>query len=403
MYTISSMFCSTPFIARFGEKMTLVYGLGVYCLYVMSYLIGKAIPSIEWYIVITGSIMGGAAAGCLWTAQGGYFSNCAKKYAMSKGVERTEATSFMSALFATFYLGFEVLVRILSSLLQIYACKAEWQGNIITGVCNNDDLEEKSHILIYTVYTLVAIVSAVGMCFVRNIEDPNELKEYASQEVFFIEERDSVSVGYYDKITMTLALLFKNRKMQLMVLVNVSFGFSSAYLNSYVVNTVITDNFGESKVGIFTSIIPLVATLSSFPISWINSYLGSKRCTMVLGSVCFTSFALAFLCFRAILLKRWPWTALILLFSMFGFGRAVWEGTNKAVFADFFPENPQAAFANIYLQSGAATTIAFFLFPSLYSFVKELTCVITGVGAIVCYFIADTMNTMDRRASQTIL
>jgi len=347
MYTLSSMFFSTTFIDKFGEKWTMAIGLWIYCFYVISYLIAKALPSIEWYIVLTGSIMGGFSAGVLWTAQGGYFSNCAKQYATLKGIERTEATSFMSAFFATMYLAFEVFIRMLSSFLQIFVCADEWQGNFITGECSNNDLEEKSKILVYIVYTIAAIVSSLGMCFVRNINAPKEIKECASQEdckfllYGAIKEvgEDSVSVDKsnilkYSETLMTLRLLLENRKMQLMVLVNVSYGFTSAYLNSYVTEKVITDNLGESKVGYFTSIIPLVAAISSFPISWINNYFGSKRYTMVLGSVCLASFSLLFLLYSSTYLR--PWTALVLLFSMYGVGRAVWEGTNKAVFADFF-------------------------------------------------------------------
>ena len=46
-------------------------------------------------------------------------------------------------------------------------------------------------------------------------------------------------------------------------------------------------------------------------------------------------------------------------------GRATFESTTKAVVADFFPLDAEAAFANVVVQSGGATAVAFFVFPYL--------------------------------------
>ena len=48
-----------------------------------------------------------------------------------------------------------------------------------------------------------------------------------------------------------------------------------------------------------------------------------------------------------------------------GVGRGVWEGVNKAIYADIFPNDSAAAFANITFQSGFAASLAFFVFPEL--------------------------------------
>ena len=64
------------------------------------------------------------------------------------------------------------------------------------------------------------------------------------------------------------------------------------------------------------------------------------------------------------------------------------ESTNKSVFADAFPRCPAAAFANVELQSGGATALAFFLFPSLAPLAQIAICLVCAVLSVVrlpCY------------------
>ena len=55
--------------------------------------------------------------------------------------------------------------------------------------------------------------------------------------------------------------------------------------------------------------------------------------------------------------------ALCLLFALQGGGRAMWESTNKALVADLFVEETDAAFANGNIQLGLASALGFFAFP----------------------------------------
>ena len=74
------------------------------------------------------SLVGGIAAGFLWTAQGAYFARNAELYAEAGGriwgaaagaeestVER--ATGLFASIFAAFYLLWEVVMKLLSSIL----------------------------------------------------------------------------------------------------------------------------------------------------------------------------------------------------------------------------------------------------------------------------------------------
>ena len=85
---------------------------------------------------------------------------------------------------------------------------------------------------------------------------------------------------------------------------------------------------------------------------------------------------------------------------MYGCGRSIWESTTKAVFADFFPDDPQAAFANIVLQSGLASTIAFFVFPDLSPLQKEIILGVTAILGALCFMLASVIHKREQETKE---
>ena len=55
------------------------------------------------------------------------------------------------------------------------------------------------------------------------------------------------------------------------------------------------------------------------------------------------------------------WAAAVALAVVFGAGRATWEGNFKSSVADDFHDATTAAFANVTVQSGLASTLGFLL------------------------------------------
>ena len=49
----------------------------------------------------------------------------------------------------------------------------------------------------------------------------------------------------------------------------------------------------------------------------------------------------------------------LIVYSLHGVGRATFEGTLKATFADYFPYEKEGAFANIILQNGLSGAIGY--------------------------------------------
>ena len=84
-----------------------------------------------------------------------------------------------------------------------------------------------------------------------------------------------------------------------------------------------------------------------------------KGPVLLLGAVCFALLGGLSKCSDA---AKWHWGVLVFYVCM-GVGRAVYESTNKAIFADFFPDPDKSpgVFANVFVFSNGASATAFIL------------------------------------------
>lgn len=84
------------------------------------------------------------------------------------------------------------------------------------------------------------------------------------------------------------------------------------------------------------------------------------------------------------------------MYILAGSGRAVFEGTNKAVFADFFPNDKEAAFANVIIQSGGSAAIAFFVFPYMSKEAKGIVCAVVALFSMFGIMASFSINRKDK-------
>lgn len=389
LYTLTAMCGATLVVGSVGPKWGLVAGLAVYCVYVASFLLASTVPALRWPAGIGGAAIGGVGGGFLWTAQGAYFSLSAASYATSSGVPPSEATSWLGGAFASCYLGAEILLKLLSSGLQYWPCRDEWEGSIITGKCPSSASSHGSALgTVFAVYTVIAVGASAAMAFVGDVQPA---AGSTARPTPLVPPRH-----WSHKSLEALTLMRSDKRVLLLSMLNLTFGFSSAFVNTYLTGVVIpkSPDLGPDKVGYLVSIIPLTATLLSMPLAAVTKRLQSKTPAMVFGGVSYVLFFLPFVlaalagtgsdgssCVEdsstdsgeldclpdsAMILNLGQWGVLVPLLVLNGAGRAVWESTNKSVFADAFPEQPAAGFANVELQSGGATAIAFFLFPGTH-------------------------------------
>ena len=80
-YTFTALLASKSIVGATGAKGGIVAGLGMYMLYVGSFILADTVPSIKRPAAIIGGCLGGIAAGFLWTAQFAYFGENVNLYA----------------------------------------------------------------------------------------------------------------------------------------------------------------------------------------------------------------------------------------------------------------------------------------------------------------------------------
>eukprot|EP00656_Telonema_subtile_P037798 TRINITY_DN4216_c0_g1_i1.p1 TRINITY_DN4216_c0_g1~~TRINITY_DN4216_c0_g1_i1.p1 ORF type:complete len:493 (-),score=108.54 TRINITY_DN4216_c0_g1_i1:146-1624(-) len=327
-YTLTALFGAKLVVNRTGYKWGVVAGLGLYVVYVGSFILAAYFPSIEWIAACIGGSLGGVAAGFLWTAQGAYFACNAKLYAEASEQKLEHVNARFAAVFAVAYLGFEVLFKLLQTAV----------GS--TGPATLDWAAGKN--FIYVINTICAVLSALACCSILPMPAPKQAPVNTTREI--------LSAG---------KLFISDPKMPLMTGINLTFGVVSAYVNGYIISTVATHYLGLGYAGYLASVAAATGGLLSVPNALNCISHEWKGVLMVLGlgsfgMVCLLPMALGFDRFGS-------WSGLVLLFTLQGVGRGVWEATNKTFFAEYFAYDTVGGFSNIIIQNGAASSIAFYV------------------------------------------
>lgn len=366
-YCLCALFFGNVIVTALGFKKALICGMAQYCIYLTMYMVAALVGSTPFTkgLVLLGAVVGGTASGYLWTAQGAYFSKSAERYAAFKGISKEAATGKFSSYFAMIFLFFEVVLKIVAAGIQ--------SGFGATGIK-----------VLYVLLLGIGFLSLLGMTRIDNIS-----KEPQKVSMDMVVEKSSAA----------FRLLIRKPEMILMVPTQLTFGFASTFINSYISPKVTKPLIGGGAIGYFAGTIAGVACIiSALGGLWIRR-TGSKWPLMVLGSASFVCMAGGFLFYETEMVDgtaTYPSiniSLLIMIYALMGVGRGVFESTNKAVIADFFTkEETMAAFANVIWSSGGSSALGFFLFPNLAATTQVWITLITGFTGIVCFFIALAIN-----------
>jgi MFS family permease len=301
-----------------------------YCVYVGCFWVATrqdAASDAERLVAYTGAAIGGVGAGFLWTAQGAYFAMAAEEHAQHLQQAVSTSTASLAGRFAFLYLAEEVVLRVLSTVL--------------VGILSWES--------IFGLYTAITVVSTLCMPFVYN---------YPPSSSDDGDDTAATSTIFY-KVTAAGQLLWKDPKMKYMIGLNAVFGFAAAFLNSYVNGQVVPialEN-GDKYIGVLSSWVSAVAAGMSLVFGRLGPTLG-KGPILMLGAVCFFGVVFPFVVQPDA--SQYGWGLLIMVYSFHGIGRATFEGTLKATFADYFAYEKEGAFANIILQNGLSGAIGYF-------------------------------------------
>jgi hypothetical protein len=376
-YTLTALLFAAGFVKSAGPKKSLILSTSAFCCYPAGFFVGALFPgpvdeltgdtlpsTMETLVVCCGALIGGVAAGVLFTAYGAYFATTCAIYVndpqqVAKGTTSEQTTSMFSGLFAAIYLLCEVMFKLLATILP---------RNFSAG----------RSVVLFT-YSLIAVAAAICMTVIAPLESepkaeggtPEQLASAQRGLRSTIRPPDqgagandvggagSGSSSAKNKLCAALSLFASDPKMPLMIGLNLAFGFASSYLTSYLNGTVVRNTKGWEMIGYYSAITPVVAGALGMPLGWIGKTY-SKTPVMLLGSVSFILMLLPAIGPTKLdldVISRTP--ILVGVYMLEGTARCVFEGANRAVFADFFFEQKEAAFANIVWQSGGASTFGF--------------------------------------------
>lgn len=328
-FTLSSLLSlSTVALRRLGPLGSVLLGealLGGG--YVTCFAIATVCRSINWMsgakaFAWIGAAVGGVGAAVFWAAQGVYFSQAASEYSEeSLGMSHESASSILAGLFAFWLLVEETVLDLLSTFL-VHICRLHWS-------------------LLFALYAALAVAATIATSTVHTYDLPHH--EYH---------------GVCSEVYSTIDLFVRDSRMKYMVAFNAMFGFAGAYLNSFISGQIAPIVLGDSSfVGLFVALHGGAAAVSSLVLS---RCCRQKGISLAVGSISFLGVGLPFL-LQPHAENDWSVVHLTMIYILHGIGRATFEGTLKAVFADWFPGAPDAAFTNITLQNGMASALGYFL------------------------------------------
>lgn len=359
--TVVSSFALAPLInSVIGPKWGMIVAMTSYTIYVAMFAAAaiscaehaldakgneycKVGGDLQWFLVMLGATIGGLGAGILWTCQGAFFAAIVEKVAAvkqrvialqfggtSEEIEKKvkeDVSADLAGEFAWYYLGLECVAKVMFTLLQEYV--------------------KMKTATAFFIYAFVSAASTLVFAFSKDL-------------------RGSAVPGQRPSMLAKAAAavdLWADPKIWLLMFTNLTFGFSVAWLNGYVNGNYLAKAVSSTSfIGFLGALIALIAAISSRIFGWISRTWG-KMPIVLIGAICF---------FLVGALSKitapngegpggWGW-GIVVFYLLQGFGRGVYESTNKGIFADFFP-GPQApgAFANVMMQGTLSGAIAFFL------------------------------------------
>lgn len=344
-YTAAALFGASYVVTRLGSQNGLALGMAMTAAYVTSFFLASLTAGrLRTVAAIAGALVGGVGSSVLWVSQGSYFACASRLFASVEGEAPGDVTSRFGGDFAFIFLTFEVILRLLSTFL-IETAGMSWR-------------------VIFGVYALQSILPAIFVMQVVDVEKHQSLQEESNDD-----DGDEGS-SPLRKATAALDLLRRDPKTKYLSPVNVLFGLSTAFgmsvINGEVIQKVLSDP-NSTFVGLYTAVTSMVAALASLAFGrLLSSREGRPRCgtfgkegVLSVGASSYLAIASAFLAFPDG--DDWNRATLLGVYVLLGVGRATYEGTLRAAFADFFPNDKEGAFANIILWSGTASTLGYVL------------------------------------------
>lgn len=332
----SSLLLGAPIVNALGAKKSLLLGMSCSASYVLLFALASLRPPgcyKQWVAYFLGCLFYGLGSGVLWTAQGTFFSETSRLIAERDGSSPEIVTAALGGRFASILLTWEIVIKLSASLLQ---------GHFLDYTFSEPIIGQSPMFFAY------AALAAATILVQSTVAAPR------------LEKKTGASPGFCEKLQAAF-VLWPSPKIWCLGMTNLTFGFSAGYMNGYVNLAFVKKNpsLGCGSLGTMLALTCLVAAASSSLLGSLSQRVG-KGPVVSLGAAMFAAIPLSVLLHPPDEKNGYWGSWLMLLFVMQGVGRAVYESTNKAVFADFFPgESSAGAFANCMMQNSFAFFASF--------------------------------------------
>ena len=395
MYAATALVAASAIVSRLGSRGAVIVGSAVYCVYILSFPLALLASSeaAQSAIAILGGGIGGIAAGFLWSAQGAYFAASARLYAEASSTTVEDANAKFAATFGILFLGFEVILKVLPlGLKAAEAAIAPGNSTVadrqlaalhVPAPVHTDDM------IVAIAYSIFAILSAVGMLSIWDLDKRAIQRELIGQPgdpatgvSIVVNDGGCGSEGgdgdggaggggggggagtasqpaphppsataaptaaaatpapprfTFERLAAAV-LLWRSRPVVLLLApVQITFGLCAALLGYEVAGKVVKKAFSPantvSAAGCLSALVALVAAALQIPSKAVSARCG-KPPVMLSGLGAFG--ALGALCLVLDEDQLAAYFPLVMCYVLQGIGRACFEGTNKALYADFF-------------------------------------------------------------------
>merc|ERR1712129_4417 len=287
-------------------------------------------------------MLSGCGSGILWTARGAFFVDTSALVAACEGKSTEQVTASLSGRFASVLLVLEITLKLSASLLQ---------GTFLQWKLSRPLMSLGTMFFLFASVAAATIV-AMGILVTAPIKPQND--------------NSATKVSVTQKVTAAFRL-WSSPEIWCLSFTNLTFGFCAGYMNGFVNGafTFPSPTFGAASLGTLLATTSFVASATAALCGTLSQRTG-KGLTISLGAACFAAIPVSVLLFTPSEANGYWGESLISLYVLQGMGRAVYESTNKAVFADFFPgEKSAGAFANCMMQNSVAFFASFILQSSL--------------------------------------
>ncbi|XP_076449135.1 protein unc-93 homolog A-like isoform X2 [Babylonia areolata] len=371
----------SPLVIRFlNAKRTLVLAFVCHLLYTVS----NFYPTFP--TLLTSSLLLGAMAGPMWTAQGLYCTATGMAYAVVKQIETHGALSRFNGVFFAFYEATQISGNLIASLVLqrgSYNDSASDPHNKVcgAGVCpgmslNSVKIEQPEQYIVYILMSIYLACNVAGLLLTILALPPLP----RSQEIQAGESSIKKST------TSCLSMLLVPKMLLLLPF------FMAQAMNSGILLAEYNEKFVSCSVGI--QWVGYVMTV--FGVLTAAQAVGMNYAAKLLGRrILFTSAAIADLSVNVAMLSWNPTGTkigyLFILPCFSGFAEGIFQAQFNSLVAMVFPKQVTGAFATYHTSKATAFTLTFVLARFLCLYQRLYVSLTLSILGLLGYIIVEVM------------